>query len=187
MCFHNIIRTNKEHRTLALNDFKDQDIKALLERPVFFQTKRHEKEALQFFCKDCKVPICNTCIVTLHEGHGKMPLEEATYARTTEISSVIQSLKDKILAKRKKLEQYNQQSVEVLLQVSDVKDEVQEKVDIILALTELKKEDVFGTVDAQTKKSLEVLSRKKGEVENQTKVLESVIEETESLFETKLQ
>ena len=116
-----------------------------------------------------------------------MPLEEATYARTTEISSVIQSLKDKILAKRKKLEQYNQQSVEVLLQVSDVKDEVQEKVDIILALTELKKEDVFGTVDAQTKKSLEVLSRKKGEVENQTKVLESVIEETESLFETKLQ
>ena len=179
---HNIIRTNKEHRTLALKDFKDQDIKALLERPVFCQTKRHEKEALQFFCKDCKVAICNTCIVTLHEGHGEMPLEEATYARTTEISSMIQSLKDKVLEKRKKLEQYNQQSVEVLLQVSDVKNEVQEKVDIILALTELKKEDVFGTVDAQTKKSLDVLSRKKGEVENQTKILESVIEETESLL-----
>ena len=68
---HNMIRTNKEHRTLALKDFQDQDIKALLERPAFCQTKRHEKEELKFFCKDCKVAICNTCVVTLHEGHGK--------------------------------------------------------------------------------------------------------------------
>ena len=68
---HNTIRTNKEHRTLALKDFQDQDIKALLERPAFCQTKRHEKEELKFFCKDCKVAICNACVVTLHEGHGK--------------------------------------------------------------------------------------------------------------------
>ena len=59
-----------------------------------------------------------------------MPLEEATYARTTEISSMIQSLKDKVLEKRKKLVNYFQQSVEVLVQVADVKNQVQANVDI---------------------------------------------------------
>ena len=60
---HNIIRTNKEHRTLALKDFQDQDIEAVLKRPAFCQKKGHEKEELKFFCKDCKVAICNTCVV----------------------------------------------------------------------------------------------------------------------------
>ena len=53
---HNMIRTNNEHRTLALQDFQDQDIKALLERPAFCQTKRHEKEELKYFAKIVKSP-----------------------------------------------------------------------------------------------------------------------------------
>ena len=99
-----MIRTNKEHRTLALKDFQDQDIKALLERRAFCQTKRHEKEGLKFFCKDCKVAICNTCVVTLHEGHGKMLLEAATDERKTQINAVIKHLRDKAREKRKEIE-----------------------------------------------------------------------------------
>ena len=54
-----------------------------------------KKEELKFFCKDCRVAICNTCVVTLHEGHGKMLLEEATDARKTQINSMTQSLIEK--------------------------------------------------------------------------------------------
>ena len=117
---HNIIRTNKEHRTLALKDFQDQDIEAVLKRPAFCQKKRHEKEELKFFCKDCKVAICNTCAVTLHEGHGKMLLEEATDARKTQIKSMTQSLIEKAQEKRKELEEFNQKgSTDIKLQVAD--------------------------------------------------------------------
>ena len=56
---HNIIRINKEHRTLALKDFQDQDIEAVLKRQPFCQKKRHENKELELFCKDCKVAICN--------------------------------------------------------------------------------------------------------------------------------
>ena len=83
MLGHNIIRTNKEHKTLALKDFQDQDIEAVLKRPAFCQKELHEKEELKFFCKNCKVAICNSCAMTLHEGHGKMLLQEATNARKT--------------------------------------------------------------------------------------------------------
>ena len=179
---HNIIRTNKEHRTLALKDFQDQDIEAVLQRPAFCQQKLHEKEELTFFCKDCKVAICNTCAVTLHDGHGKMLLQEAIDARKTQISSVIKSLKDKALEKRKEVEQLKKKSTEVQDQVADVKSQVQMNVDQITAIIRVKKQNLFDAVDYHAKKSLESLQQKKNELENQARIIESAIEKTESLL-----
>ena len=176
-----MIRTNKEHRTLALKDFQDQDIEAVLKRPAFCQEKRHEKEELKLFCKDCKVAICNTCAVTLHEGHGKMLLEEATDARKTQINSMTQSLIEKAQEKRKELEKLNQKSTDIKLQVADFKSQVQTHVDQVTAIIEARKQDVFDAVDNQAKKSLESLSQKKDEVENQLKLIESAIEQTKAL------
>ena len=179
---HNIIRTNKEHKTLALKHFQDQDIEAVLKRPAFCQKKHHEKEELKFFCKSCKVAICNTCAVTLHEGHGKMHLQEAADARKIQINSVITSLKDKMVEKRKEVEQFNQKSMEFQAQVADVKSQVQTNVHKMIAIIEARKQDVFDAVDNQAKKSLETISQKKGEVENQVKMIESAIEQTESVM-----
>ena len=178
---HNIIRTNKEHKTLALKHFQDQDFEAVLKRPAFCQKKHHEKEELKFFCKSCKVAICNTCAVTLHEGHGKMPSQEAADARKIQINSMISSLKDKMVEKRKEVKKFNQKSMEVQAQVADVKSQVQTNVDQMIAIIEASKQDVYEAVDTQAKKSLETLSQKKGEVENQVKMIESAIEQTESL------
>ena len=182
MLAHNIIRTNKEHKTLALRDFQDQDIEAIIRRPIFCQRELHEKEELKLFCKNCEVAICNTCAMTLHEGHGKMLLQEATNARKTKINSMIKSLKDKVLEKRKEVEQFNQKSMEVQAKVADVKSQVQTNVDQMIAIIEARKQDVFDAVDNQAKKSLETLSQKKGKVENQVKIIESAIEQTESLM-----
>ena len=137
---HNIIRENKDHRTLALKDFQDQDIKAVLERPAFCQKKHHENKELKFYCKGCKVAICNTCAVTLHEGHGKMPLQEATDERKTQINSMIRSLKDKVREKQKEVEQFNQNSIAFQSKVTEVKSQVQSFVDQIIAIIEARKQ-----------------------------------------------
>ena len=179
---HNIIRENKDHRTLALKDFQDQDIKAVLERPAFCQKKHHENKELEFFCKDCKVAICNPCAVTLHEGHGKMPLQEATDERKTQINSMIRSLKDKVVEKQREVEQFNQKSIAFQSKVTEVKSQVQSCVDQIIAIIEARKQDVFDAVDNQAKKSLESLSQEKEEVEKQLKRTESAIEQTETLL-----
>ena len=176
------MRENKDHRTLALKDFQDQDIKAVLERPAFCQKKHHENKELELFCKDCKVAICNTCAVTLHEGHGKMALQEATDEGKTQISSMIKSLKDKVLEKQKEVEQFNQKSIAFQTKVTEVKSQVQSCVDQIIAIIEARKQDVFDAVDNQAKKSLESLSQKKDEVEKQVKLIESAIEQTETLL-----
>ena len=179
---HNMIRENKDHRTLALKDFQDQDIKAVLERPAFCQKKHHENKELELFCKDCKVAICSACAMTLHDNHVKMLLQEATGARKTQIKSTIKSLKDKALEKRKNMEKMNQKSIELQSQVADVKSQVKSFVEQIIAIIETRKQDVFDVIDNQAKKSLESLSQKKDEVEKQVKLTESAIAQTETLL-----
>ena len=49
-----------------------------------------------------------------------MPLQEATDARQKKkISSVIKSLKDKVLEKQKEVEQFNQKSIAISIQSQD--------------------------------------------------------------------
>ena len=111
-----------------------------------------------------------------------MLFQEATNARKTQINSMIKALKDKVLEKRKEVEQFNQKSREVQAHVADVKSQVQTNVDQMIAIIEARKQDVFDAVDDQANKSLETLSQKKGKVENQVKIIESAIEQTESLM-----
>ena len=59
---------------------------------------------------------------------------------------------------------------------------MQTNVDQMIAIIEARKQDVFDAVDDQANKSLETLSQKKGKVENQVKIIESAIEQTESLM-----
>ena len=111
-----------------------------------------------------------------------MPLQEATDGRKTQINSMIRSLKDKVLEKQKEVEQFDQTSIAFQSKLAEVKSQVQSFVDQIIATIQARKQDVFDEIDNQAKKSLESLSQKKDEVENQVKLIESAIEETETLL-----
>jgi len=55
---HNIMRSNKDHRVLALKDFRDKDYEDVLKRPAFCHNQGHTKEELKFFCKNCETAVC---------------------------------------------------------------------------------------------------------------------------------
>ena len=109
-------------------------------------------------------------------------MEAARDERKTQINSAIKHLREKAQEKRKEIEQINQARMEVQVQAAGVKTQVQTNVDQIIAIIEARKWDVFDVVDKQGKKSLEPLSQKKGEVENQVRLIESAIEQTDSLL-----
>ena len=180
---HNIIRANKQHKTLALKDFQDQDIEAVLKRPAFCQTKNHENKELEFFCKVCQLAICNACAVTEHEGHKKVILETAANEKKLQIASRIKSLKDIEQEKRNQVEKIEQDSMEVQVQVVDVKGQVQTSAEQLIAIIEAKKQDIFNAVDKQAHDSLKGLTSKKDQIEDELKKIQSAIKRTESLLE----
>ena len=179
---HNIIRANKDHKVLAIKDFQDQDIENVLRRPVFCQKEHHENKKLKFFCKDCEVAICNTCVVTLHEGHVKVPLQDAANERKLRLESVLESKKEKALRKRNMITRLQSECNEIKEQVACVKKSAQNLVDNLMRVIEAKKRELFKEVEDKAQQSIERLVEQQSDVENELQRIETSIEKTETFL-----
>ena len=176
------MKANKEHRALALKDFQDRDFENVLKRPAFCPKKHHEKEELKFFCQDCGVAICNTCVVTLHDGHVKITLEEAADERKLQVKSVLESQKQKVLPQRNKIAVLEESCIRIQEQAATVKRDAKKFADMMTTLIEAKKKQIFKIVEFQKEKSLEDIIKHKSEIDHQVKLREKSIEETETLL-----
>ena len=179
---HNIIRANKDHKVLAIKDFQDQDIENVLRRPVFCQKEHHENKKLKFFCKDCEVAICNTCVVTLHEGHVKVPLQDAANERKLRLESLLESQKEKALQKRNMITRLQSEFNEIQEQVSCVKKSAQNLVDNLMRVIQAKKQELFKEVEDKAQQSIERLVEQQSNVENELQRIETLIEKTETFL-----
>ena len=180
---HNIFRANKEHRVLAIKDFQDQDIEDVLKRPAFCGKLGHEKKELEFFCRNCEEPICNSCAATIHDGHIKILLEEAANERRAEAKSVIESQKEKAHQMRNKIFQVDQKCAKIKEEIANVKRSAQQFADNMIAVIEAKKEEIFNAAENQGKQSLERLGIQKSEIEQQAQKTETGVEKAEALLQ----
>ena len=179
---HNIIRANKDHKVLAIKDFQDQDIENVLRRPAFCPKEHHENKKLKFFCKDCEVAICNTCVVTLHEGHVKVPLQDAANERKLRLESLLESQKVKALQKRSMITRLQSECNEIQEQVACVKKSAQNLVDNLMRVIEGKKQEIFKEVEHKAQQSIERLVEQQSDVENELQLIEKSIEKTETFL-----
>ena len=179
---HNIIRANKEHRVLAIKDFQDRDIEDVLKRPAFCGKQGHEKKELEFFCRNCEEPICNSCVATIHDGHVKILLEEAANERKAQAKSVIESQKEKAQQIRNKIFQVDQHCAKIQEEIANVKRSAQQFADDMMVAIEAKKEEIFNAAENQGKKSLERLGIQKSEFEQQAEKTETGVGKAEALL-----
>ena len=179
---HNGMKANKEHRVLALKEFQDKDFETVLKRPAFCQKKHHETEELKFFCKDCKVSICNACVVTLHEGHAKTTLKEAANERKLKVKSVIESQKQNVQQNRNRIEKIDETCIQIQERVATVKRDAQNFAEKMIDIIEAKKQEIINKADHQAAESIERLVIQKSEIEHQVNMTETVIEDTETLL-----
>ena len=176
---HNIIRANKDHRVLAIRDFQDQDIEDVLKRPVFCQIEHHESEELKFFCKNCENAICNTCAITLHEGHAKLLLQNVANERKSSLQSAMETQKEKALQMKNTITRLQIECNEIQEQVACVKKSAQSFIDNLMKVFEAKKQELFKEVEDKAQEVIERLVEQQSEVENKLRRIETSIEETE--------
>ena len=180
---HNGIKANKGHRVLALKDFQDKDFENVLKRPAFCPKKHHEKDELKFFCKDCEVAICNTCVVTLHEGHVKITLEEAANERKLRVKSVLDSQKQKAQLQRNKIAKLDESCTRIQEQAATVKREAEEFAEMMKGIIEAKKQQIIEDVKFHESDLLECVTVQKSKIEHQVKMTETAFEQTETLLQ----
>ena len=179
---HNIIRSNKDHRVLALKDFQDKDYEDVMKRPAFCPKEDHNKEELKYFCKDCETPVCQICVTLDHGGHNMKLIKEEAERQKTEMKSFIEKQRHNLQAKMNVISRLDEDCATLIQQGEDVKREIQTFVDNLIAVIEANKKNIFAEVEKETNKSIESIIRRKTEIERQMTAIKSSLEKAEKLF-----
>ena len=179
---HNVIRTFKDHRVLAVKEFQDKDYKDILKRPAFCSEPRHEKEEVRFFCENCKLAVCQTCVTLKHSGHALKHIEDEAERRKTEMKNIVETQRQNLLAKKNTVKQLDEDYAKLIQQGEDLKRNAQEFADDLFAIIEARKQHIFAEVERQTKKLFESLATQKSKIENEIKLIESSLGKAEKLL-----
>ena len=179
---HNKMRSNKDHRALALKDFQDKDFEDLLKRPAFCPKQRHQNEQLKYFCKQCERAVCQTCSSLEHPGHALEHIEDEAKRQKNEIKALITTQRQNLQSKKDIVNQLDEDFAKVIQRGEDVKRDGQRFVEKVIAVIEAKKEIFFTAVENQTEKSLESLTSKRSKMEDVIKVMEKSLEKADNLF-----
>ena len=179
---HNIMRDKKEHRVLAVKEFQDRDYEDVLKRPVFCSRQGHQKEELKLFCKECETAVCQTCVLLDHNGHKLTLIEEEAENQRLEIKTVIETQRHNLDEKMNVVANLDEDYAKVIQQNENLKGDVQRFADGLIKTIRAKMQNVIDAIENQTKKSLESLTAKRGEIEQQINVIESSLEEADKLL-----
>ena len=177
------MRDNKEHRVLAVQRFQEKDYEDVLKRPVFCSKERHQKEELKYYCKECETALCQTCVILDHGGHVLKLIEEEAETKRLEIKSVIETQRQNLEAKMNIVSQLDEDCAKVFQQSEVLKRDVQRFADHLIKTIQAKLQNIITTVEGRTKKSIENLTAKRNEIQQQINVIESSLEEADKLFQ----
>ena len=179
---HNMMRANKDHRVLAVKEFQDKDYEDVLKRPAFCSEPRHEKEEVRFFCKNCKLAVCQACINLKHSGHALEHIEDEAERRKTEMKNIVETQRQNLLAKKNAVKQLDEDYAKLIQQGEDLKRNVQKFADDLFAVIEARKQNIFAAVESQTKKLFESLTKQKNKIEDEITLIESSLEKADKLL-----
>ena len=183
LMFHSKMRDKTGHRALAVREFQDKDFEDVLKRPVFCSRQGHQKEELKYYCKDCETALCQTCVILDHGGHVLKLIEEEAETKRLEIKSVIERRRKYLEAKINIASQVDEDCAKVFQQSEVLKRDVQRFADNLIKTIQAKMQNIITTVEGRTKKSIESLTAKRNEIQQQINVIESSLEEADKLFQ----
>ena len=176
------MRDKTGHRALSVREFQDKDFEDVLKRPVFCSRQGHQKEELKYYCKECETVLCQTCVTLDHGGHVLKLIEEEAETKRLEIKSVIEMQRQNLEAKINTVSQLDEDCATMIQQGEVLKRNVQRFAENVIKTIKAKVQNIITTVEDRTKKSIESLTARRNEIQQQIKVIESSLEEAEKRF-----
>ena len=94
-CFdaHQRLKATRGHRNVLIDKLQTQDVEELINRPVMCSQQYHENQALEFYCEECKVPVCLKCCVVSHNRHTMTDTHKAAQVQKMRMAEVVKKVK----------------------------------------------------------------------------------------------
>ena len=180
---HNVFRENRDHRVLALKDFKDKDFEDVLKRPVFCQKELHDKEVLKFYCKECDIPVCQTCVIVDHNKHDVEHLEYAAREVKKSTTSTLDAARETSKPIGHCLRELETKSCLLEHRSKMNKERIQRTVHSLMLSLRQKENESILEVESQTMKAQEQIRKMKDELQDQLDKRNHSISHIESLVQ----
>ena len=94
-CFeaHQRLKATRGHRNVVIEKLQAQDVEDLIHRPVMCSQQYHENQLLEFYCEECKVPICHKCSVVGHNRHIMTDTQKAAQVQKMQMMDALEKVK----------------------------------------------------------------------------------------------
>ena len=94
-CFeaHQRLKATRGHRNVVIEKLQVQDVQELIHRPVMCSQQYHENQPLEFYCQECKVPICHKCSVVSHNRHTMTDTQKAAQVQKMQMKDALEKVK----------------------------------------------------------------------------------------------
>ena len=104
-CFeaHQRLKATRGHRNVVIEKLQAQDVEDLINRPVMCSQQYHENQPLEFYCEECKVPICHKCSVVSHNRHTMTDTQKAAQVQKMQMKAALEKVKAETVVYEKKV------------------------------------------------------------------------------------
>ncbi|CAH3180227.1 unnamed protein product, partial [Porites evermanni] len=102
---HQRLKATRGHRNVVIEKLQAQDVEDLIHRPVMCSQQYHENQPLEFYCEECKVPICHKCSVVSHNRHTITDTQKAAQVQKMQMMDALEKVKAETVVYEKKVRQ----------------------------------------------------------------------------------
>ena len=114
----------------------------------------HKSKPLEFFCKQCKIPICNSCQIVNHQGHQISTVDEALDAMKPSLNSDVQKLSDIIAAGTKALKVIEHEMTELTTSKESTIESIGKEINRLKSALTTKQKSLEESIAAETDKQV---------------------------------
>ena len=133
-CFeaHQRLKTTRGHRNVVIEKLNVQDVQELIHRPAMCSQQYHENQPLEFYCKECKVLICQKCCIVSHNRHTITDTQKAAQVQKMQMKDALEKVKAETVIYeneiRKQTELMDKTKNEILSAEKKMTDAVEERI-----------------------------------------------------------
>ena len=180
---HSILRENRDHRVLALKDFGDKDFEDVLKTPEFCQKELHDKEILKFYCTQCDIPVCQTCVIIEHNKHDVQHIDLVTRVVRAMAASFLVAGKALRDVTSRQIREADERMRLIEYRSKTNKEQIQRMARFLILMIQEKEKILTAEVEDQTKVVQEQLEKSKRELQDMLEKREQSISQIEALVQ----
>ena len=93
-CFeaHQRLKITRGHRSVVIEKLQAPDVQEFINRPIMCSMQYHENQPLEFYCFECKIPICLKCSVVSHNRHAMTDTRKVAELQKMQMKDALEKL-----------------------------------------------------------------------------------------------